>query len=29
LNIERKETDDAAFLHRIVRDYQYYALEEI
>jgi hypothetical protein len=29
LNIERKETDDAAFLNRIVRDYQYYALEEI
>lgn len=29
LNIERKETDDTAFLHRIVRDYQYYALEEI
>ena len=29
LNIERKETDDAAFLRRIVRDYQYYALEEI
>jgi uncharacterized RDD family membrane protein YckC len=29
LNIERKETDDAAFLHRIVRDYQFYALEEI
>lgn len=29
LNIERKETNDAAFLHRIVRDYQYYALEEI
>ena len=29
LNIEQKETDDAAFLHRIVRDYQYYALEEI
>ena len=29
LNIKRKETDDAAFLHRIVRDYQYYALEEI
>ena len=29
LNIERKETDDVAFLRRIVRDYQYYALEEI
>lgn len=29
LNVERKETDDAAFLHRIVRDYQFYALEEI
>lgn len=29
LNIERKETDDVAFLNRIVRDYQYYALEEI
>ena len=29
LNIEQKETDDAAFLHRIVRDYQYYALEVI
>jgi len=29
LAIERKETDDTAFLRRIVRDYQYYALEEI
>ncbi|UKK59055.1 RDD family protein [Prevotella communis] len=29
LTIERKETDDTAFLRRIVRDYQYYALEEI
>ena len=29
LNVERKETDDAAFLRRIVRDYQYFALEEI
>jgi uncharacterized RDD family membrane protein YckC len=29
LNIEQKDTDDAAFLRRIVRDYQYYALEEI
>ena len=29
LNVERKETDDAAFLQRIVRDYQFYALEEI
>jgi uncharacterized RDD family membrane protein YckC len=29
LNIERKEADDVAFLRRIVRDYQYYALEEI
>ena len=29
LNIEQKETDDAAFLHRIVRDYQFYASEEI
>ncbi|MCR5472313.1 MAG: RDD family protein [Prevotella sp.] len=29
LAIERKETDDVAFLRRIVRDYQYYALEEI
>ena len=29
LGVERKEKDDAAFLQRIVRDYQYYALEEI
>ena len=29
LNIQQQETDDAAFLHRIVRDYQFYALEEI
>ena len=29
LNVERKETDDIAFLKRVVRDYQYYALEEI
>lgn len=29
LNITRKEKDDAAFLKRIVRDYQYYAIEEI
>ena len=29
LGVERKEQDDAAFLQRIVRDYQYYALEEI
>ena len=28
-NIERKEANDLAFLQRIVRDYQYYALEEI
>ena len=29
LAIERKESDDTAFLRRVVRDYQYYALEEI
>lgn len=29
LNVERKETNDLAFLQRVVRDYQYYALEEI
>ena len=29
LNIEKKEANDLAFLQRIVRDYQYYALEEI
>ena len=29
LGIKRAETTDAAFLTRIVRDYQYYALEEI
>lgn len=29
LGVERKEMDDAAFLQRIVRDYQYYALEDI
>ena len=29
LGLERKEADDVAFLQRIVRDYQYYALEEI
>jgi uncharacterized RDD family membrane protein YckC len=28
-NIERKEANDLAFLQRVVRDYQYYALEEI
>ena len=28
-NIEKKEANDLAFLQRIVRDYQYYALEEI
>jgi len=29
LNVERKEANDLAFLQRVVRDYQYYALEEI
>lgn len=29
LNVERKETNNLAFLQRVVRDYQYYALEEI
>jgi hypothetical protein len=29
LGIERQEASDTAFLQRIVRDYQYYALEEI
>ena len=29
LNIEKKEANDLAFLQRVVRDYQYYALEEI
>jgi uncharacterized RDD family membrane protein YckC len=29
LNIQRGEANDVAFLHRILRDYQYYALEEI
>lgn len=29
LGVERKERDDATFLQRIVRDFQYYALEEI
>ena len=29
LNVEKKEANDLAFLQRIVRDYQYYALEEI
>ena len=29
LNIEQQETSNTAFLQRIVRDYQYYALEEI
>ena len=28
-NIERKEANDLAFLQRVVRDYQYYALDEI
>lgn len=28
-NIDRKEANDLAFLQRVVRDYQYYALEEI
>ena len=28
-NIARKEANDLAFLQRVVRDYQYYALEEI
>jgi uncharacterized RDD family membrane protein YckC len=29
LGVERRETNDENFLRRIVRDYQYYALEEI
>lgn len=29
LNISRQEPTDVDFLHRILRDYQYYALEEI
>ena len=29
LNVERKEANELAFLQRVVRDYQYYALEEI
>jgi hypothetical protein len=29
LNVTRREPSDESFLRRIVRDYQYYALEEI